>query len=307
MRKFEPSELICAWTAAWAPPPTAIIAMTQATPMMMPSAVSVERILLRAIAFKPTFRIVRNLSMLRLSRGERGPPLAGHRAVFDDFAVAEPDDPPGELRDVLLVRDEDDGLSVVVQLLEDGHDLLGRLRVEVSGRLVRQHQLRLVDQRPRDRDALLLPAGELARQVPLPARETHRFEASAGSLDPILRSVAVGRIDQGKLHVLEGRRSGEKVERLENEPDLSVPDVRALVPIEARDVHAVQEVTPGGGAIEATDDVHEGALTRARRPHHRHELARRDREGDAVQGADLDLSHLIDAGQVFDPDDVGFA
>ena len=66
MRKLDPSELICAWTAACAPPPTAIIAMTQATPMMMPSAVRVERSLLRAIAFMPTFRIVRNFSMLRL-------------------------------------------------------------------------------------------------------------------------------------------------------------------------------------------------------------------------------------------------
>src|SRR5438477_71446 len=136
------------WSTAWAPPPTAIIAMTQATPMMMPSAVRVERSLLRAIAFIPTFRIVRNLSMRRLFRLERSPPLARHRSVFDHLAVAEHDDSPGELRDVLLVRDEDDGLPRSVQRLEDRHDLLGGLRVEVSGRLVRQHQLGLVDQRP---------------------------------------------------------------------------------------------------------------------------------------------------------------
>ena len=37
--------------------------------MMMPSAVSVERILLRAIAFMPTFRIVRNFNMRPQARG----------------------------------------------------------------------------------------------------------------------------------------------------------------------------------------------------------------------------------------------
>src|ERR1700682_467354 len=63
IKKFVPREEIWACTAACAPPPTAIIAMTQATPMMIPSAVSVDRSLLRAIAFMPTFRIVRNLSI----------------------------------------------------------------------------------------------------------------------------------------------------------------------------------------------------------------------------------------------------
>ena len=63
IRKFVPSEEICAWIAACEPCRRAIIAMTQATPMMMPSAVSTDRILLRAIAFMPTFRIVRNFSM----------------------------------------------------------------------------------------------------------------------------------------------------------------------------------------------------------------------------------------------------
>ena len=63
IRKFEPSAEICAWIAACDPCPTPIIAITQATPMMMPSAVSTDRILFRAIAFMPTFRIVRNFSM----------------------------------------------------------------------------------------------------------------------------------------------------------------------------------------------------------------------------------------------------
>src|ERR1700682_4409293 len=63
MRKFVPREEIWACTAAWAPPPTALIAMKQATPRMILSALSVDRSFWRAISFMPTFRIVRNLSI----------------------------------------------------------------------------------------------------------------------------------------------------------------------------------------------------------------------------------------------------
>ena len=42
---------------------------------------------------------------------------------------------------------------------------IGRLGVEVAGRLVGQQQRRVVDERARDRDALLLAAGELVGEV----------------------------------------------------------------------------------------------------------------------------------------------
>src|SRR5262249_37959440 len=148
MRKLVPREEICAWMLAWEPWPTAIIAITQATPMMMPSAVSVERSLLRAIALRPTFRIVMNLNTAPplLSR----PPLRGDGPIVHDEAVAEHHRALRVLGDVRLVRDENDRLAVVVEPLEDRHDLLRGLRVEVSGRLVGQDELGIVDQRPGD-------------------------------------------------------------------------------------------------------------------------------------------------------------
>src|SRR5262245_27200708 len=88
-RKFEPSELTWARTAACAPRPTAIIAMTHATPMMMPRAVRIDRILLRAIAFMPTLRIVRNFSMASSGLPDFGAVSVGDRAVFHELAVPE--------------------------------------------------------------------------------------------------------------------------------------------------------------------------------------------------------------------------
>ncbi len=51
-RRFVPMPSICACTEACAPCPMLTIAITAATPMMMPSMVSAARILLRASARK---------------------------------------------------------------------------------------------------------------------------------------------------------------------------------------------------------------------------------------------------------------
>src|SRR5688572_1502758 len=100
--------------------------MTQATPMTTPSAVSSERILFRAIDFKPTMvmlpRRVRELRM-GLSRhwcDRRGNALPLDPMLLDPFvllnhAVAHVHDPFRVLGDVRLVGDEHDGFAFVVQ------------------------------------------------------------------------------------------------------------------------------------------------------------------------------------------------
>ena len=87
----------------------------------------------------------------------------GAGAVLDDQAVAHPDDPLGVLGDVVFVGDHDDGLAGVVEPAEHLHDLVAGRGVEVAGRLVGQDDVGVVDQRPGDRHALLLAAGELGR------------------------------------------------------------------------------------------------------------------------------------------------
>src|SRR5262249_42862340 len=121
----------------------------------------------------------------------------------------------------------------------------------------------------------------------------------------VLRAMSVGRVDQGKLDVFEGRGPRQQVEGLEDEPDLSVADLGALVAAEAGHVHSVEKIAPGGRPVEAANDVHERALAGSRRAHDGDELGGSDREGDAVESADLDLAHLVDASQVLDADDVG--
>ena len=80
--------------------------------------------------------------------------------------VADMDDAPGVAGDLGLVRHQDDGDAfLAIELLEHQQDLIAGLRVEVPGRLVGEQERRVVDERPRDRHALLLAAHILYREA----------------------------------------------------------------------------------------------------------------------------------------------
>ena len=62
---------ICSSMEARAPLPRAIMAMTEATPMITPSMVRVERTLFRRMAFKATRRVSRKFMVYSVSSGGR--------------------------------------------------------------------------------------------------------------------------------------------------------------------------------------------------------------------------------------------
>src|SRR5689334_19918438 len=61
---------------------------------------------------------------------------------LDDAAVIKPDNAVGQSAVFLLVRDHDDGLPLLVQFLEDPHDSVRGLAVEVRGGFVGKEYLR---------------------------------------------------------------------------------------------------------------------------------------------------------------------
>src|SRR5580704_18420676 len=82
--------------------------------------------------------------------------------VVCDAAVGEPDDAPAHAVDhCLIVCGDDDGGSLGVDAREQRHDLVRSLGIEIAGRLVAEQDQRIVDERPRDRGALLLAARKL--------------------------------------------------------------------------------------------------------------------------------------------------
>ena len=92
--------------------------------------------------------------------------VASAPLVADELALLERDHALAHLVDHLaVVRDHEDRRAGAVDAVEELHDPDGGVRVEVPGRLVADEERRVVDDRARDRDALLLAAGELVRDA----------------------------------------------------------------------------------------------------------------------------------------------
>ena len=172
--------------------------------------------------------------------------MAGAGLVAGDDAVADGDDAVGELGDVGLVGDDDDGVALGVELVEEGHDLVAGLGVEVSGGLVGEDDGGVVDQGAGDGDALALAAGELVGLVHHAGAEVDGLEDFLGAGDALGGGGAV--VDEGQLDVVQGGGAGEQVEGLEDEADFLVADAGELVVVELGDVVAVEPVAGPGRA-----------------------------------------------------------
>ena len=73
------------------------------------------------------------------------------------------DDPLAARRHALVMGNDDDRDALLVEPGQDVQDLLARAAVEIARRLVGEQERRVVHERPRDGNALLLAPGELRR------------------------------------------------------------------------------------------------------------------------------------------------
>jgi hypothetical protein len=85
--------------------------------------------------------------------------------VFRNFAVANPDDAVRVHGDVVLVRDKDDRVALLIQPLKKRHDFDAGCSIESTGGLVREQDRRTIHQSARDGDTLALTARALVRLV----------------------------------------------------------------------------------------------------------------------------------------------
>src|SRR5438132_13562163 len=297
MTMFEPALRICAWIEELAPVPIATMTMTAATPMIMPSAVSAVRIAFLRRAFKATTSVIQ-MDMMNL----RDAPVFDGAVVQRD-AVTERDDARAVLGDVGLVRHEHDrDAALHVEPLKDAHHLDAGLAIEVARRLVGEQQRRPIYERARNRDALLLAAGELIGMVIEPFAQTNRRQRFGRTLAPLGR-VNTARVEQRQLDVLEGGGARQQVKALEHEPDFRVADARQLARTELRHVLAVEKVLSARRPIEAAEQVHERGLAGARRTGERDELAGRDVERDPTERRHLHFADVVDLRQLPRGDD----
>jgi len=113
---------------------------------------------------------------------------------------AEADDAARVTRDGFLVRDHDERVAQLVEVLEERHDLDARLGVQVPGRLVGEDDRGPVHEGARDGDALALAAGQLVRLVVDAVLQADALQDLPGALMALMGRDAG--VDEGKLDVL---------------------------------------------------------------------------------------------------------
>ena len=193
------------------------------------------------------------------------------------MGAALDDAPPGEHHDHLRVlhrgepvRDDEHGAAPDQPVDRFLHEALG-LHVERARGLVEDEDRRIAQQRPRDRDALALPAAEpgaaLAQQRVVALRELDDevmgVRGAGRGLDLVPGEVGAAVGDVGEHRVVQEDRL------LRHDPH-EAPQARAREP---RDRHPVHQDRAFGGLVEARQQVHERRLPRPRRPDDRDHLA----------------------------------
>ena len=165
---------------------------------------------------------------------------------------------------------------------QQAQHLGARLDVEVAGRLVGEQDGGIVDERPRDREALLLAAGELGgergRDGPQPEPVD---QLAAAPLGVRVRAAHA----RGEQHVRLPGELGQQVEELEDEADPAAPQCAQRALGGSRHALPADLDRPAVRAIEPAEQVQQRRLARARAPEHRDDLARGDLEIRAVEHA----------------------
>ncbi len=136
---------------------------------------------------------------------------------MDDTSVSQLKHPiRGALRDVAIVRHHDDGRTqLAANLVQQTHDLIGSVLVEIAGGLVGEQQWRSVDNGACDRDPLLLTSRELRRAVSSPGLESYATQSLTGESPPI---VSVGSLErQRQSNIGLGGQRRKQMKLLEDE------------------------------------------------------------------------------------------
>ena len=177
----------------------------------------------------------------------------------------------------LVVRHVDErDADLPLDALELELHRLPELQIERAQRLVQEEGARIVDQRARQRHALLLPARELRR---LPARVLSQPHDREELLHPARRLL--------RAHLLAPGAEGDVVgdghvgeERVVLEHSVHV----AAIGRDPRHVPAVEQDPAVGGLLEPRDHPKRRRLAATRRPEQRKELAALDREVGVLHG-----------------------
>src|SRR5690606_9215124 len=182
------------------------------------------------------------------------------RALLDDLAGLKYGDAVADPADhVHLVGDQHHGQAqLTVDARQQVEDLAGGLRVESTGRLVAEQDLRLGGQRPGDADALLLAAGQLRRVALRLIAEADPVEQFGDPCLDLRAAQLAGQLQRHGDVAGHGARA-EQVEVLEDHPDLTADAAKAAV-VQCGDIDPANRQAAAAGLLEAVDQAQQGAI-----------------------------------------------
>ena len=200
------------------------------------------------------------------------------RADLFQAPVVEDADPVAHGQGLLLVMgDEDEGdAERALQFLEFHLHLLPELQVQGAQRLVQQQDLRLHHQRPGQRHALALAAGQLGGLASDELPQLHAFQGFAGPLVALLPG-----------HAAHAQAVGDVVDEGHVREQRIVLEHGVEVALEGRhpgDVLALEFDASGGGQLEACDQAQDRGFAGSRRPQHGEEFTLADVQVHGVDG-----------------------
>ena len=176
--------------------------------------------------------------------------------VADDLAVMDFNDPFGMCGNIAVMRDENNGMAFVMQLAQDPHHVLAAAAVQCARRFVGENDLSAIHQGAGNGNPLLLAAGKLVGFMFQTICQTQAGKQLFGAC--AARFGADARINAGNGDIFPGIQVTEQVIALENEADIFPAQSGARRRVDLGRILTVDEVFAFTGAIQATQDIHQG-------------------------------------------------
>ena len=200
-------------------------------------------------------------------------------------AVAHRDQPVGGRGDPRVVGHDDERLAACVEALEQAQDVGGGGTVEISGRLVGEHDERGVGERAGDRHALAAARPTEPSGDDRPGPRGRRCSSSSVARSRALRGELPAR-SAGSSTFSIAVSSSTRWNDWNTNPSawrlsLARPGLGGLLEPAARELERA-----GGRALQPSEQVQQRGLAAAARPYDRHRFALGDIEADVVDRAD---------------------
>ncbi len=194
------------------------------------------------------------------------------KLLFDDLAVGDLHRARRALCQIVIMRHHQDRLAAFHQALEKFKDRVGGLGIEVAGRLIREQNRRIICQRARDRDALLLSAGNRGRQFVRVVRHLHLFEQVQRAFAAFARFVNVAEIHR-QHDVFGERQRRQELKELKDDPKVAPAPLCHLSFVEFVHRGVADQHLACRRTVNACDHVDQRRLSAARFADDRDELA----------------------------------